>query len=101
MSFDWFNRFEKDTDDTEHRGEGSASTPDDSSVNTEPMASAIAEDYLTFAKTAYENLKRQQALKQQELSSGELVPTPENAIDPLPTEAANHHPLIDLDSSPV
>lgn len=101
MSFDWFNRFEKDTDDTEHRGEGSASTPDDSSVNTEPMASAIAEDYLTFAKTAYENLKRQQALKQQELSSGELVPTPENAIDPLPTEAPNHHPLIDLDSSPV
>ncbi|MFM7547007.1 MAG: hypothetical protein ACKO3I_10980, partial [Synechococcales cyanobacterium] len=95
MSFDWFNRFEKDTDDTEHKGEGSASTPDGSSVNTEPMASAIAEDYLTFAKTAYENLKRQQALKQQELSSGELVPTPENAIDPLPTEAANQHPLID------
>jgi fused signal recognition particle receptor len=57
MTFNWFNRKLDDQPEPEPLPESAVAVPEAQAAESPP----IAEDYLSFAKAAYENLKKKQA----------------------------------------
>ncbi len=104
MSFDWFNRFNKGSDKPQPQAEEAAAPAEVAEATAAApeveAAPAIAEDYLSFAKAAYENLKRQQALKQEEAAAEAPVttepPQPEAQGDPPQPQSLSLEPSPEL-----
>ncbi|HEY9617645.1 MAG TPA: signal recognition particle-docking protein FtsY, partial [Microcoleaceae cyanobacterium] len=84
MTFDWFRRRFDQEEETAQPQESEASPPE--SASAEPAASEsatdeVAEDYLNWAKVAYENIRKRQAEAAQTSEPEATVPATESELE--------------------
>ncbi|HIK17261.1 MAG TPA: signal recognition particle-docking protein FtsY [Leptolyngbyaceae cyanobacterium M33_DOE_097] len=83
MTFDWFRRQYNDQPQ-----EPEAEAPVAEQPEAEPEAEAVAEDYLAWAKAAYQNIQKRQQVEEapaQSAPAAEAPTTTEAATEPAPT----------------
>lgn len=101
MTFDWFRRRFDQEAETEQSNEPEASPSDSAVAEPDPPEAAtdeVAEDYLNWAKVAYENIRKRQAEAAQTPEATEAVPATE--VEAVPEAAAGEsiEPLSPPDS---